>query len=163
MTFCFAVRKAGFKKLFLSKADLLITMLDFNGNKETNIMPNIALARLQQLTHNRFALTNLGANFWAVRDYLARHYQSQDHAPTLAVDKLWLIGTVGCHLCEDVQVMLERLHATQNLPAVQVLEVLDFDDEIAQILAPLIPVLIFDVALLTYPFGLMDILQACQH
>lgn len=90
-----------------------------------------------------------------LRQYLPAHYQGTSH---LDADALWLIGTDGCHLCDDVLIMLNKISERTPLPAVAVLDVMDFNDNVMTILAPHIPILVGKTALLVYPFGMMDVL-----
>lgn len=80
----------------------------------------------------------------------------QAYCATAPKDKVWLIGTEGCHLCETAYREYQMLAQRQSLPELCVLEVLDFDSKIMAIVAPHIPVLVGFDRLLVYPFGLLD-------
>lgn len=77
--------------------------------------------------------------------------------PSLPTDGAWLIGTDGCHLCDDVEKMYQMVAKRLPLPKLCVIDVLDLDDKITKIIAPHIPVLIGFDGLLVYPFGVLDI------
>lgn len=97
-----------------------------------------------------------------VRTRLMTAYHST-HLTALNEKDWWLIGTDGCHLCElaaaDIALVAKRL----KLPNVVQLELLNFDNAVVQILGTHIPVLITTHSLLSYPFGVMDIIHAAQH
>lgn len=72
-------------------------------------------------------------------------------------DAVWLVGTDGCHLCDDVQAMYQMIAKRLPLPKLFVLDVMDLDDNVMKLLAPHIPVLIGIDKLLVYPFGVLDV------
>lgn len=118
--------------------------------------PTDPLAHLDLLTHNRFALRQ-HPDLQGIRHALITAYSI--HATPLQPDAWWLIGTDGCHLCELAEHDIMQVKGLYPLPDLQVLEILEFDASVIQIFSPLLPILITPTSLLTYPFGVMDIIS----
>ncbi len=83
--------------------------------------------------------------------------------PDLPLDGFWLMGTEGCHLCEESWVMLTTLKERLLLPPLYFLDIINLNDTLLDILSLHIPILLTPTALLVYPFGLMDIMALQQH
>lgn len=99
--------------------------------------------------------------------------QHFDHAPTALYQLVaqnqsstqadWrLLGTDGCHLCDEMDAFLQQQAVRFDLPPIVRLEILDFlskdDKKIFEQLSHFIPILITPHDFLCYPFGVMDIL-----
>lgn len=119
---------------------------------------NTAIAHLQLLSANRFALHNQPHNLDGIRQTLINAHQKP-----ISTDTWWLIGTEGCHLCELAEYDIRQVANSYPLPHLDTLEVLDFDECIAKIFAPLLPILVTPHALLTYPFGVMDVINIIKN
>ena len=121
-------------------------------------MPNPIdhLVILSRLRDNRFALVH-HADMAGLMAFL-----SAMHAAHPACDSLWLIGSDGCHLCHDALSVAEltarRLGHTLPMPV----EVMDFDIQVLDILAPIIPLLVTPQGIITYPFALMDVVALLE-
>lgn len=89
---------------------------------------------------------------------LRRHLLTSYNHP-LSDEGLWLIGTDGCHLCDNAQALYDLARRANPLPELILLELLDFEDEVQQVFAHHIPVLISTKKMLVHPFGLMDIVS----
>lgn len=76
----------------------------------------------------------------------------------LPPNRAWLIGTQGCHLCEQVHKEYAWLSQRHDLPLLSVVDIMDFDDKMMAIFAQYIPVLIAN-QVLVYPFGWLDMMQ----
>lgn len=107
---------------------------------------------LQNLSHDRFALSRLPAP-----DYTAFYYALlADFGCTPAPDTWYLIGTDGCHLCDDVSTLIHKNFPHQPLT---LLDLADGADVLIDTLGRCIPVLCTPHRLLCYPFGILDIVQ----
>lgn len=69
----------------------------------------------------------------------------------------WLIGTDSCHLCDEMWGLCQQAMIRLGVWVIQV-ELTDFDDKVATVLAPHIPVLIRKEDMVVYPFGLLEVL-----
>lgn len=71
-------------------------------------------------------------------------------------DKIWrLYGTVGCHLCENVEQFLRQIQAVYDITW-QTVDIMDLSEPEMLALAEKIPVLQTPTTTLYYPFSLMD-------
>lgn len=85
-----------------------------------------------------------------------------NHPTTLPSDwqRAWyLLGTDGCHLCDEVKTHLDLLTPRLKLPPIKVLDIINLNDELLTIVGKHIPILITNKTLLCYPFGLMDLVE----
>lgn len=92
-------------------------------------------------------------NMADLRQTLKEHYTKELN------DGMWLISTDNCQLCETA---IADYHAVERLTAcvpAHIIDVLDFDETMSAVLAPFVPILINQKDLLTYPFGVLDIVQ----
>lgn len=83
--------------------------------------------------------------------------QFKDAYPNLTNEWL-LLGTDGCHLCEQVKQNLKIVEKTYTIPKVIVLDIIDLDENLLNLSAMHIPILITNKAIANYPFGVMDII-----
>lgn len=87
-----------------------------------------------------------------IQSYLADNTQSW-----------YLLGTEGCHLCDEVAQFLNMNAHRLVLPPILILDIMDFLDseksEFMKQASPFIPILITPSDFLCHPFGIMDILQ----
>lgn len=103
---------------------------------------------LQQLSTNRFALNVLsGHEYQDFLHTLLAHFHQQK------ANQYYLIGTDGCHLCDDVMTLCQRIGLN-----VTALELSDANDVLIDTLGLMIPILVTPTALLCYPFGVMDLM-----
>ncbi len=70
----------------------------------------------------------------------------------------WLLGTSGCHLCDDAELLVKRLQAVQPL-SYQNIDIADFDEPLMLAFATSIPVLLTANKRLDYPFSVLDLQQ----
>lgn len=68
-----------------------------------------------------------------------------------------LLGTDGCHLCEQVKNNLNIIQKSYIIPKIIELDVMDLDETTLNLVANHIPILITNKAITNYPFGIMDI------
>lgn len=87
------------------------------------------------------------------QEALLPYYQKND-TPSKAY---WLIGTDNCHLCDKMWELCQQAMMRTDVWVIQV-ELTDFDDKVATVLAPHIPVLIRKTDMVAYPFGLLEVL-----
>jgi hypothetical protein len=73
-------------------------------------------------------------------------------------DDWWLLGTMGCHLCDDAEQMMTRFQSVQPI-TYQHIDISDFDEELMMAFATTIPVLLTPSKRLNYPFSVMDLQQ----
>lgn len=66
----------------------------------------------------------------------------------------YLIGTDGCHLCEQAQDMLRIVRPDTS---VITLDVIEASDTVITALALHLPVLLTPQTIIAYPFGIMDV------
>ena len=95
---------------------------------------------------------NLAQNITALRADII------DALPNLAQHEYqwWLLGTSGCHLCEEAEQLLIRLQAVQNITYHNV-DISEFDDPLMMRFATSIPVLLTKDQRLDYPFSVLDL------
>ena len=75
--------------------------------------------------------------------------------------KTWfLLGTVGCHLCNEAENML-KLFSSVTATAVEKVDIADFDEDFMMQFATIIPVVLTPTQQINYPFSVVD-LMACQ-
>lgn len=115
---------------------------------------------LSNLKNNRHALTSLSqAEYSSLRTELLDCLQvshNYDH------DGAWyLLGTDGCHLCQDAYTWLTFALKTQsNAPTLTRLEIMNTKDiTLLDQLGRYLPILITPNKLLCYPFSVMDVTQ----
>ena len=70
----------------------------------------------------------------------------------------WLLGTSGCHLCDEAENILMRLQAVQPLNY-QNVDIADFDETLMLSFATSIPVLLTVHKRLDWPFSVLDLQQ----
>ncbi|MBU5617807.1 glutaredoxin family protein [Psychrobacter sp. TAE2020] len=70
----------------------------------------------------------------------------------------WLLGTSGCHLCDDAENILMRLQSVQPL-SYQNIDIADFDETLMLSFATSIPVLLTVNKRLDWPFSVLDLQQ----
>lgn len=70
----------------------------------------------------------------------------------------WLLGTSGCHLCDEAENILMRLQAVQPLNY-QNVDIADFDETLMLSFATSIPVLLTVNKRLDWPFSVLDLQQ----
>ena len=72
-------------------------------------------------------------------------------------EKTWfLLGTMGCHLCDEVEEML-RLFCGVTPVDVQKVDIADLDNSLMMQFATLIPVILTKDHQLSYPFSIVDL------
>ena len=74
----------------------------------------------------------------------------------------FLLGTVGCHLCDEAENML-RLFCSVNPISIEKVDIADFDEAFMMQFATIIPVVLTPSQQLNYPFSLPDLQQAYQN
>lgn len=91
-------------------------------------------------------------------DLLRKHIKQQ--VATLPDTHAWLIGTQGCHLCDEAYQQYQLAQRVAPLPDVLVLDVIEFaPSTLTTAISHAIPILVLPNRILCYPFGLMDIVQ----
>ena len=76
-------------------------------------------------------------------------------------EKTWfLLGTVGCHLCDEAENTL-RLFSSVTATAIEKVDIADFDEDFMMQFAAIIPVVLTPTQQINYPFSVVD-LMACQ-
>lgn len=68
-----------------------------------------------------------------------------------------LLGTEGCHLCEQVKNNLKMVEKIYTIPPIIDIEVMDLDENLLALTAVHIPILVTNKAIANYPFGVMDV------
>lgn len=115
---------------------------------------------LSNLKNNRHALTSISSDdFASLRRELLTCLQVNDDD---SHEHTWyLLGTDGCHLCQDAQTWMSFVLKTQpNPPTLARLEIMNTKDiTLLDTLGKYIPILITPTKLLCYPFSVMDINQ----
>lgn len=120
---------------------------------------SIFINNLDNLSKDRFALNHLdGANFYQFYgDFLSQF----GIIPTNSSQDWYLIGTDGCHLCDNINTLLAQISSSNTLPNYHTLDITHAND--AEILinhiGTMIPLLLTPTRLLCYPFGVMDIIS----
>ncbi|MEN6669131.1 glutaredoxin family protein [Psychrobacter sp. B38] len=74
------------------------------------------------------------------------------------VDKWWLLGTSGCHLCDIAEQILMQFQAVQPI-TYENIDIADFDESLMMEFATTIPVILTPSKRLNYPFSVMDLQQ----
>jgi len=74
------------------------------------------------------------------------------------LDKWWLLGTSGCHLCEIADQLITQFQAVQPI-AYEHVDIADFDESLMMTFATTIPVILTPTKRLDYPFSVMDLQQ----
>lgn len=74
------------------------------------------------------------------------------------IDKWWLLGTSGCHLCDIAEQIIAQFQAVQPI-TYQYVDIADFDEPLMMEFATTIPVIITPTKRLNYPFSVMDLQQ----
>ena len=69
-----------------------------------------------------------------------------------------LLGTSGCHLCDQAEEILRNLQAVYPI-SYQLVDIAEFDESLMMTFATTIPVLITQNRRLNYPFSVMDLQQ----
>lgn len=109
-------------------------------------------------------LTALTQHFGQESDLPTQLYQSFADPQNPA--QWYLVGTDGCHLCDDAYALLTAHAPRLTLPNIFYLDVLaiydNYDKKLAEYLSSFIPILITPSDFLCYPFGIMDILALKQ-
>ena len=105
------------------------------------------ISYLQKLSADRFALNALpDGEYQDFLHTLLAYFGKQE------LCQYYLIGTDGCHLCDDVKALCQHL----NISIIS-LELSETDDVLIDTLGVMIPILVTPTALLCYPFGIMDL------
>ena len=73
-----------------------------------------------------------------------------------AASDWWLLGTVGCHLCDHAARALAQLAAVYPQTYTYV-DIADFDEDVMLLFAEQIPVILTPTKRLDYPFSVMDL------
>lgn len=117
-----------------------------------------AVGILTNISRDRHALKHL-----SVDDFRALRHEILT-VMNAACDGSWhLLGTDGCHLCEQAQTLIHTAAATYQLPQVVPLDLIHTTDErLIDLLGWHIPILLTDKQMLCCPFGLMDVVHASQ-
>lgn len=68
----------------------------------------------------------------------------------------WLLGTSGCHLCDEAAQVLSQLAAVYPV-TYQPIDIADFDEDLMMVFATSIPVILTPSQRLDYPFSVMDL------
>lgn len=68
----------------------------------------------------------------------------------------WLLGTSGCHLCDDAAQILAQLSAVYPVNY-QSVDIADFDEALMMQFATHIPVILTTSQRLDYPFTVLDL------
>lgn len=113
---------------------------------------------LHALQHDRFALQTLSqSEFYQFYSWLLASF-----AKTPDDNTWYLLGTDGCHLCEQSMAMINILNLQNNDINIVELDIMEGGDEIINVLGASIPMLLTSKTLLCYPFGIMDVLTLLQ-
>jgi len=72
------------------------------------------------------------------------------------LDKWWLLGTSGCHLCDIATQLLTQFQSVQPIAYKQV-DIANFDESLMMEFATTIPVILTPSKRLNYPFSIMDL------
>lgn len=113
----------------------------------------IFINQLTDLSKNRFALDTLS------NEQFFEFYQTLLSNFNINLGNDWyLIGTDGCHLCDEVYALLSQVGRIRPLPFVHRVDVMNADELVIETLGVVIPILVTPTRLLCYPFGVMDIM-----
>ncbi len=89
--------------------------------------------------------------------------QSQLKLDSGSAKKTWfLLGTAGCHLCDEAENTL-RLFSSVTPIIIEKVDIADFEEEFMMQFATIIPVVLTHTQQLNYPFSLPDLQQAYQY
>lgn len=77
-------------------------------------------------------------------------------SPKFTEDTWLLLGTMGCHLCDEAEGML-RLFCGVTPVDVQKVDIADLDNTLMMQFATLIPVILTKDHQLSYPFSIVDL------
>lgn len=117
-------------------------------------MSTTFISHLNALKNDRFALQSL-----TELEFCGFYAELLVNFSKLPDGKTWyLIGTDGCHLCEQSINMLKRLNMQSNNINIEILDIIDGSDEVVEALGVSIPVLLTPKSVLCYPFGVMDVM-----
>ena len=72
------------------------------------------------------------------------------------LDKWWLLGTSGCHLCDIATPLLTQFQSVPPIAYKQV-DIANFDESLMMEFATTIPVILTPSKRLNYPFSIMDL------
>lgn len=111
-------------------------------------------SQLHALKSDRFALQSLNQSEFAqfCDDLLA----SFDLTPT--ADAWYLVGTEGCHLCEQSKFVINTVQSQHPHITLIELDIIDSTEAVLEVLGASIPILITPKKMLCYPFGVMDVM-----
>lgn len=68
----------------------------------------------------------------------------------------WLLGTSGCHLCDQAEMLIKKLQTVTPV-SYQLVDIINLDDELMTKFANQIPVIITANSQLNYPFSILDL------
>ncbi|MDE4454919.1 glutaredoxin family protein [Psychrobacter sp. DAB_AL62B] len=89
----------------------------------------------------------------------ARMIEAQPQLGTaINLDKWWLLGTSGCHLCDIAEQLIIQFQAVQPI-IYQHVDIADFDELLMMEFATTIPVILTPSKRLNYPFSVLDLQQ----
>lgn len=87
-------------------------------------------------------------------------HQAQLKLDVDSAETTWfLLGTVGCHLCDEAENTL-RLFSSVNPIAIIKVDIADFDEAFMMHFATLIPVVLTPSRQLNYPFSVVDLMAS---
>lgn len=110
--------------------------------------------QLQNLRQNRFFANKLPQKSYQIfYQTLLKYLNPQTH---LDPQNKYLVGTDGCHLCDDAKNILLTAQKTHSF-AFTVLDLADADEWLMNEIYTIIPFFITPQKILCYPFGIMDI------
>ncbi len=93
----------------------------------------------------------------------AQMIAAQPHLGTIEnIDKWWLLGTSGCHLCDIAEQIITQFQAVQPI-IYQHIDIADFDEPLMMEFATTIPVILTPSKRLDYPFSVMDLQQLLMN
>lgn len=95
----------------------------------------------------------------ATRQKIAGQTQADQNPPTPLDQKAWwLLGTAGCHLCDEAGNTL-RLFSSVNPVSVQKVDITELDEALMNEFATLIPVILTPTQQINYPFSVADLMN----
>ena len=74
------------------------------------------------------------------------------------IDKWWLLGTSGCHLCDIAEQIITQFQAVQHI-TYEHADIADFSEPLMMEFATTIPVILTPTKRLDYPFSVLDLQQ----
>lgn len=110
--------------------------------------------QLHALKSDRFALQSLSLSEFA--QFYADLLASFDITPTATA--WYLVGTEGCHLCEQSKFVINTVQLLNPHITLIELDLIDGTNEVLDALGASIPILMTPKNMLCYPFGVMDVL-----